>query len=77
MKGDPSESSKIFCQKVSQCRKKTEDPLVSPGFVCCAEKKEQLSWLSSLGQMVQFDTLKNRGCRKLFPSPKNGPIRTT
>ena len=34
-------------------------PLASPGIVCYAEKKEQLFWLtSSLGQMVQFDTLK-------------------
>ena len=29
-------------------------PLVSPGFLCCAEKKEQLFWLSSLGQIVHL-----------------------
>ena len=33
-------------------------PLVSPGIVCYAKKREQLLWFSSLGQMVQFDTIK-------------------
>ena len=60
MKGEGHfEVIKIFRKKVSQFRNKTErgDPLVSPGIVCCAEKNEQLFWLSSLGQMVQFDIL--------------------
>ena len=42
------------------------DPLVSPGIVCCAKKKEQLFWLGSLGQMVQFDILKFRRTFKNF-----------
>ena len=33
------------------------DPLVSPGIVCYAEKQEKPFWSSSLGQMVQFDTI--------------------
>ena len=32
--------------------------MVSSCIVCCAEKKEQLFWLSSLVQMVQFETLR-------------------
>ena len=42
--------------------KKTErvDPLVPPGMVCYAKKKENLFWFSSLGQMVQFDITKFR-----------------
>ena len=42
------------------------DPLVWPDIVCYAEKKEQFFWLSSLGQMVQFDTLKYRRTFKNF-----------
>ena len=51
-----------FFEKKSHNAEKTEkkEPLVSPGIVCCADKKYQLFWLSSLGQMVQFDTLKFR-----------------
>ena len=39
--------------------KKTErgDPLVSPGMACYAEKQVKPFWSSSLGQMVQFDTI--------------------
>ena len=33
---------------------------ISPGIVCYAEKKENLFNFSSLGQMVQFDTIKFR-----------------
>ena len=42
--------------------KKTEreDPLVSPGIVCYAEKEEKSIWFSSLGQMFQFGTIKFR-----------------
>ena len=36
------------------------DPLVSPGIVCYAEKKEQLLYFSSLCEMVQVDNLKIR-----------------
>ena len=46
-------------KNVSQCRKKIErgDSLVSPGTVCYAEKQVKPFWSSSLGQMVQFDTI--------------------
>ena len=36
------------------------DTLVSPGIVCYAEKKEKPFWFSSLGQMMQFATIKFR-----------------
>ena len=46
-------------KKVSQCRKKLKgDSLVSPGMVCYAEKEEKPCWFSSLGQMIQFGTIK-------------------
>ena len=46
-------------KNVSQCRKKIErgDSLVSPGMVCYAEKQVKPFWSSSLGQMMQFDTI--------------------
>ena len=31
---------------------------MSPGTVCCAEKQENFFWFSSLGQMIQFDSIK-------------------
>ena len=34
------------------------DSLVSPGMVCYAEKEEKPFWFSSLGQMIQFGTIK-------------------
>ena len=42
--------------------KKTEkgDPLGSRGTVCYAEKEEKPFWFSSLGQMIQFGTIKFR-----------------
>ena len=33
------------------------EPLVLPGMVCYAEKHRKPFWSSSLGQMVQFDTI--------------------
>ena len=49
----------FFSKKVSQCRKKLKGgPLVSPGIVCYAEKEEKPFWFSSLGQMIQFGTIK-------------------
>ena len=33
------------------------DSLVSPGMVCYAEKQVKPFWSTSLGQMVQFDTI--------------------
>ena len=32
-------------------------PSVSPGMVCYAEKQKKMFWLSSLGQIVQFDAI--------------------
>ena len=59
LKGDPSVN---FFSKSLTMPKKTErgDLLVLPGIESYAEKKEQLFWLNSLGQMVQFGTLKFR-----------------
>ena len=34
------------------------DTLVSPGIVCYAEKQEKPFWFSSLGQIIQFGTIK-------------------
>ena len=44
-------------KKSHNAEKLKGDPLVSFGFVCYAEKKEQLFWFSSSGQMVQFGPL--------------------
>ena len=48
-----------------QCRKKTESlsHSVYLGMVCHAEKEEKPFWFSSLGQMIQFGTIKF--CRTL------------
>ena len=55
--GDPLRK-KIF-RKCLAVPKKIErgDSLVSPGMVCYAEKQVKPFWSSSLGQMVQFDTI--------------------
>ena len=52
--------TKIF-EKKSHNGEKTErgDSLVSPGIVLRG-KKEKSFWFTSLGQMVQFDTIKFR-----------------
>ena len=57
-RGDPLEKKKSE-KNVSWCRKKIErgDSLVSPGMVCYAGKQVKPFWSSSLGQMVQFDTI--------------------
>ena len=57
--GEPF-GKKIPEKNVSQCRKKMKggrDSLVSPGMVCYAEKQVKPFWSSSLGQMVQLDTI--------------------
>ena len=57
MKGEPLE--KIF--EVSECRKKLERGPFSLARYCMLRgKKEQPFWFSSLGQMLQFDTIKFR-----------------
>ena len=50
---------KKFRKKCLAVPKKIErgDSLVSPGMVCYAEKQVKPFWSSSLGQMVQFDTI--------------------
>ena len=45
-------------KNVSQCRKKWKGVLlVLPGMICYAEKQGKLFWSSSLGQVVQCDTI--------------------
>ena len=49
----------FFRKKVSQSQKTERvEPLVSPGTECYAEKQEKPFWFSSLGQMIQFGTIK-------------------
>ena len=57
MQGDPF--GKKFPKRMSRSAEKIErgDPLVLPGMVCYAEKQGKPFWSSSLGQMVQFDTI--------------------
>ena len=66
LKGDPlgkkffrKKIRKKIPKKMSRSAKKYErgDSLVSPGMVCYAEKQVKPFWSSSLGQMVQFDTI--------------------
>ena len=62
MQGGPFEeknSKKKFRKKCLAVPKKIErgDSLVSPGMVCYAEKQVKPFWSSSLGQMVQFNTI--------------------
>ena len=67
MKGDPLVEKKI--KKVARCQKteRRTDLLVSAGNVCYAGKKEASFSFRSLGQMVQFDTIKfRRTCRTIF-----------
>ena len=65
MKADPL-GKRIFRKKVSQCQKTERgNPLVSPGIVCNAEN-EKLFWFISLGQMIQFGTIKFRRTSKNY-----------
>ena len=63
MKGGPFEEKKIRKKnsekKCLAVPKKIErgDSFVSPGMVCYAEKQVKPFWSSSLGQMVQFNTI--------------------
>ena len=54
--------AKIFVSKKSLIDEKNwkGDPLVSPGIVCYAEREENPFCFSSLGQMIQFGTIKFR-----------------
>ena len=51
---------KFFHGKKSHNAEKIEsgDSSVSPGMVCYVEKEEKPFWFSSLGQMIQFGTIK-------------------
>ena len=57
MQGNPL--GKKIPKKCLAVPKKIErgDPLVLPGKVCYAEKQGKPFWFSSLGQMVQLDTI--------------------
>ena len=60
--GDPLRKKNFEKKSEKNCLavpKKIErgDSLVSPGMVCYAEKQVKPFWSSSLGQMVQFDTI--------------------
>ena len=57
--GPFEENSEKKSEKNVSVPKKIErgDSLVSPGMVCYAEKQVKPFWSSSLGQMVQFDTI--------------------
>ena len=62
MQGGPfgekiSEKKFVAVPKKNSAEKKRGDSLVSPGMVCYAEKQVEPFWSSSLGQMVQFDTI--------------------
>ena len=62
MQGDPLREKNFEKKSEKKCLavpKKIErgDSLVSPGMVCYAEKQVKPFWSSSLGQMVQFDTI--------------------
>ena len=61
MQGGPF-GGKKFRKKMSHSAEKKlkGDSLVSPGMVCYAEKEEKPFWFSSLGQMIQFGTIKFR-----------------
>ena len=52
-------SEKYSEKNVWQCQKKLNGGTlwISPGMVCYAEKQVKPFWSSSLGQMVQFDTI--------------------
>ena len=62
IEGGPFEEKCFFFKKSLTMPKKNwkGDRLVSPGMVCYAEKEENPFWFSSLGQMIQFGTIKFR-----------------
>ena len=65
LNGDPL--GKKFPEKSLAVPKKWKgDPLVSPGMVCYAGKQEKPFGFSSLGQMMQFETIKF--CRTILVS---------
>ena len=61
---------KNFRKKMSRSAEKIEKgrPLGLPGMVCYAEKQGKPFWSSSLGQMVQFDTIFGRTFRTILVS---------
>ena len=59
IEGGPFGEKIFFEKKVTMPKKLKGGPLVSPGgTVCYAEKQEKPFWFSSLGQMIQFGTIK-------------------
>ena len=67
LKGDPLWN--FFRKTVSKCRKTEKgDPLDSPGIAGYAEKEGKHFWFSSLGQIIQFGTIKfRRTLRTILP----------
>ena len=61
-------SGTLWRRKISKKvnAEKRGDPLVSPGIVCYAEKEGKPFWFTSLGQMIQFGTIKFRGTFKNY-----------
>ena len=47
-------------KKILEKSQNRKNSSVSPGMVCYAEKEEKRFWFSSLGQMIQFGTIKFR-----------------
>ena len=60
MKGNPLGKFFFHEKSLTKPKKLKGGPLVSPGIVCYAEKEEKHFWFSSLGQMIQFGTIKFR-----------------
>ena len=48
----------FFKKSPTMPKKLKGGPLDSSGMVCYAEKEEKLFWFSSLGQMIQFGSIK-------------------
>ena len=57
-KGDPLKIFKIFRKKVHNAEKIERGPFSLARYCILHFKKEQPFWVSSLGQMVQLDSLK-------------------
>ena len=67
---------KVFEKMSHNAEKVKGDPLVSPGIVCCGEKGK-IFCLTSLAQMVQFDTLKFRRTSRTISVSSRGLKKVT
>ena len=67
MKGDPLSEKKVFEKSPTMPEKNwDEGPFSLARYCMLREKNAKLFWLSSLGQMVQFDTIKIRRTSKKY-----------